>query len=1023
MIELKTLGRGAIRRGGAEPEGIGRHKQKFALLTYLAVEERASRERLLAIFWPEREEERARHSLSQALYEIKRELGEDCVRVEGDELSTASDVCTVDARELERAAESEDWETVVELYGGPFLDQFSLAGAPEFEKWQSATRTRLARLARRAFPHVIDALSGRGDASGALATAWHWATLEPLEDEAQHALIQMLNQSGDRSGALEQFEAYRDRLVRELEVEPLEETVALVERIKAGDVVDYKTLGAAPRPAPKVAEPDPAYAAASVGPAPVLPERSFTEKLRERHVFHVGAAYLAVAWLAFQFAGTLADRGVLADQMFPVILVVLAAGLPIALSLAWVLEAAPAMPGEPTMTHRWYLPAWAERLRAGPVLSFLAVLVLVLVAGLAVLRSWVPAISGLDEGRVVVFPLATTPDGFEEDAANMAAWIGYTLESSGRFKWIEGWWELENLQRAGVEDLTPRSASTTARELRAAYYVSGRVMLDDDSVRIRAELHDVRSGEIVERMNYVGTMDATWVPRASENIGRGFLAVLLPEELPIELAAASDTSQAVLEFLDGESDYRNARFAEALTHYQTAVELDSGFALAALKGSMAAGWRHDYETAQSLIDVATRHAAVLEPSRAQLVHGLADFVVGNADDAVMHLRSAVTADLDYVEAWARLGETYQHLLPNQAPIDSLAESAFLEARRRQPEFRPVLHHLMEIAVRRGEIDSARAFLRELEQTRADPGILAENELKFACVEQSAHVIDWREAVLNDPVTVYYAGQSLAKAGAHTGCARAAWSSLIAYATGGAGEAYRFASVMALQSLLVAEGRYDDVDQLWAENEFYAEFAGDFYLLNANAGAPVTEQAQTYADSLRQTFEANVIEARELWMLGVWEFEHGDAGAIRAMADALAATAALSQVPEDRMLAEALEVRAILVAGDSADAIDKLRTLAPTETPAGYWYPWKTLAAEKILLAELLLARGDYAEARRVASTLDAPARPAADLPYLPTSLVIRARAARELGDEQGERVCRERLARLGRTDLLRELGQ
>ena len=31
MIELKTLGHGAIRRRGEEPEGIGRHKQKFAL--------------------------------------------------------------------------------------------------------------------------------------------------------------------------------------------------------------------------------------------------------------------------------------------------------------------------------------------------------------------------------------------------------------------------------------------------------------------------------------------------------------------------------------------------------------------------------------------------------------------------------------------------------------------------------------------------------------------------------------------------------------------------------------------------------------------------------------------------------------------------------------------------------------------------------------------------------------------------------------------------------------------------------
>ncbi len=55
---------------------------------------------------------------------------------------------------------------------------------------------------------------------------------DQLDDEAHHLLIECLHASGDRLGALRHFDEYRDLLARELEVEPLEETVELVERIR-----------------------------------------------------------------------------------------------------------------------------------------------------------------------------------------------------------------------------------------------------------------------------------------------------------------------------------------------------------------------------------------------------------------------------------------------------------------------------------------------------------------------------------------------------------------------------------------------------------------------------------------------------------------------------------------------------------------------------------------------------------------------------------------------------------------------
>lgn len=234
MIEIRTLGAARVEIDGREIARLSAHRQKFALLAYLSLEGPVSRDRLLAVFWPEREEERARHSLSQALYSLRRELGEDCVNVTGEQVGLQEMRVQSDARRLQTAADRGDWETVVDLYDGAFLDGFHLPGAPGFEEWQSATTARVSRLARRAFSEIIGRRSRAGAIREALTAAERWADLEPLEDEAQHAAIELLAATGNRSAAIQRYEAYRERLSQEMGVEPLERTVGLVERIRAG---------------------------------------------------------------------------------------------------------------------------------------------------------------------------------------------------------------------------------------------------------------------------------------------------------------------------------------------------------------------------------------------------------------------------------------------------------------------------------------------------------------------------------------------------------------------------------------------------------------------------------------------------------------------------------------------------------------------------------------------------------------------------------------------------------------------
>ncbi|MGD3762639.1 winged helix-turn-helix domain-containing protein, partial [Xanthomonas citri pv. citri] len=98
MFSLKLLG-GAIIEG---PQGLlaGRASQRrrLALLCVLArVRERPiSRDKLLALFWPESDSERARHSLADSLYQLRKELGDNAILSTGDDLRPNSDLVTSD---------------------------------------------------------------------------------------------------------------------------------------------------------------------------------------------------------------------------------------------------------------------------------------------------------------------------------------------------------------------------------------------------------------------------------------------------------------------------------------------------------------------------------------------------------------------------------------------------------------------------------------------------------------------------------------------------------------------------------------------------------------------------------------------------------------------------------------------------------------------------------------------------------------------------------------------------------------
>ncbi|MFC1575940.1 BTAD domain-containing putative transcriptional regulator, partial [Gemmatimonadota bacterium] len=199
------------------------------------MEGEATRDQIMGFLWPEKDPDKARHALSQALYEVRQACGAECLESHGEWIKASSDL-EIDAARFQALAESGSHTEALDIYGGTFLDGTSLIQTPSYEHWVEQTQARLRRLHRVSRKARLQDLLDEGDLPGALAIARRWVELEPFDDEAQHHFIQLLAASGRRSEAIGQFDAFQRTLDAD-DLEPLDDTRELIERIRSGEEV------------------------------------------------------------------------------------------------------------------------------------------------------------------------------------------------------------------------------------------------------------------------------------------------------------------------------------------------------------------------------------------------------------------------------------------------------------------------------------------------------------------------------------------------------------------------------------------------------------------------------------------------------------------------------------------------------------------------------------------------------------------------------------------------------------------
>lgn len=232
-----------------------------ALLAYLAVEsgQPHRRESLLGLLWPDSSEEAARRNLRQTLYNLRRAIGDHTAKPpyllitrEAIQFNAASDY-SLDVATLRGHLDASDThphsqldscaicaarlQQAVALYRGKFLEQFFLEDSAEFEEWALVQRESLHRSALEALGHLANFHEQCANYEAARGYGLRQLELDPWREEAHRQVMRALALSGQRSGALAQYETCRRVLAKELGIEPSTETRELYEEISRGGLL------------------------------------------------------------------------------------------------------------------------------------------------------------------------------------------------------------------------------------------------------------------------------------------------------------------------------------------------------------------------------------------------------------------------------------------------------------------------------------------------------------------------------------------------------------------------------------------------------------------------------------------------------------------------------------------------------------------------------------------------------------------------------------------------------------------
>ena len=617
MLRLRTFGGLSIERsaedGGGSPTSTATAaRRRLAFLAVLAASgpRGVPRDKLLALFWPESDNDKARHALDQTIYSLKRDLGAESLVLGREELSINPAAMTSDVEDFQAALARGDRAAAVELYNGPFLDGVFISGAAGFERWADDERARLTRDVEQALETLAAEAANRGDHSAAVQRWQRLATMEPRKTRVVLSLMSELAAAGDRAAALKHAEIYHTLIRDDLDAEPNPAVAALADRLRREPAVvksPRRTLDrvtATPAAEPSKAEPAPAAVSQSAAeppialPAPAAPRRATVEWLRARTTRAYRVAGVAVALV-----------------------------LLLTLSLAWMLSGKRHADAE----RAWILPADVEDHTEDS--TFGSAIDAALAAGLQ------------QSPHVTIFPRSRV----QQTLTRMRRVPG---RGSAR---LDETLAREVAQREGVHTVL----ATSVDRIDSSYVLSARLVEAATGTTIAAESRRAsRRSEVIDAVDDL-------VRRLRHDIGESADAIA-KHDLPLP-QATTGSLEALRKYADGKVAWAAGQHTPARELYLEAVALDSDFALAHAALGFYYYWNNDRPQGDAHFDHALRLLDRLTDRERLQVRASAESWRGNRDAAIQLRKALLAMYPNDPTAWGSIGYDYMRLhRPNEA---------------------------------------------------------------------------------------------------------------------------------------------------------------------------------------------------------------------------------------------------------------------------------------------------------------------------------------------------------------------
>lgn len=199
-MRLRTLGHLELHDG--DVQFLARRRKELVLVALLAQASPAPllRRDLMHLLWEDRNEDRARHSLRQALSDVRRVFG-NALTLTAESASLAAGAVTMDAVEFLAACREERWTDAIAMWGGEFCASADEIGGERLAAWLDTVRGSLRGALTTACEQRCIAAERAGHWSQARASAEWWARQAPDSAEARSRLAAVLRAVGRRSEA------------------------------------------------------------------------------------------------------------------------------------------------------------------------------------------------------------------------------------------------------------------------------------------------------------------------------------------------------------------------------------------------------------------------------------------------------------------------------------------------------------------------------------------------------------------------------------------------------------------------------------------------------------------------------------------------------------------------------------------------------------------------------------------------------------------------------------------------------